>query len=90
MISIVWVRLQKYNFYFETKRKNGIFLLFSFGFQEMEDFRGWRGWDYKSPGFNRSNISGRIIINVNLPLQYQANEAQASVLHLYNIRYVHA
>lgn len=39
MISIVWVRLQKYNFYFETKRKNGIFLLFSFGFQEMEDFR---------------------------------------------------
>ena len=49
MISIVWVRLQKYNFYFETKRKNGIFLLFSFGFQEMEDFRGWRGVGITNP-----------------------------------------
>lgn len=39
--------------------------------------------------FNRHrNHTGRIIINVNLPSLYQVNEVQASIHHLYNIRYV--
>ena len=42
IIYVVRIRLQKYNFYFENKKKIRDFLLFISGFQEKTDFKGWR------------------------------------------------
>ncbi len=43
-------------------------------------------WSEASTGTETIQVES--LINVNLPSQYQVNEVQASIHHLYNIRYV--